>query len=62
MESWRKNASGVVKEVYTSPVVAPEAKGDTRKLASQEDPAYLIEQEDGSQVLKNESELMATPD
>lgn len=48
---------GKVRDVFTEPVERT-IKGSTiRRNASEDEPAYLIEQEDGDRVLKSHSEL-----
>ncbi len=55
---WGKStAEGKIKEKFEKPVTK-EIKGtEVKRNASKEEPAYLIEQENGSEVLKSESEL-----
>lgn len=48
---------GVVVERFTEPVTITIKGKDITRNASDEEPAYLIEQADGDQVLKSESEL-----
>ena len=48
---------GTVKEVYTEDVTKTIKGSEITRKASDDDPAYLIEQEDGDEVLKGESEL-----
>lgn len=50
-------ATGKVREVFREPV-EKEIKGSTvTRNASDDDPAYLIEQDDGDEVLKSHSEI-----
>ncbi len=50
-------ASGEVAEVYHSDI-SKQIDGETiKRKASQDDPAYLIKQEDGQRVLKSRSEV-----
>jgi hypothetical protein len=55
---WGKStAEGKIKEEFEKPVTK-EIKGtEVKRNASKEEPAYLIQQENGSEVLKSESEL-----
>lgn len=68
MEAYRKgtkvewnwgNGKGVGKiaEVFTEKVTRTINGSEITRKASAEDPAYLIEQEDGSRVLKGHGEL-----
>ncbi len=50
-------ATGQIKEVFKNKVVRTIKDTEVTRNASEEEPAYLIEQEDGSEVLKSESEL-----
>lgn len=49
--------SGEVREVYTSRVEKTIKGSEIVRNASEENPAYLIEQDDGDLVLKSHSEL-----
>ena len=50
---------GAVTQIYTSDVTK-EIKGtEVTRTASDDEPAYLIEQEDGDRVLKSASEIEA---
>ena len=49
--------TGEVKEKFTSDVTRTIKGNEVSRNASQDDPAYLVEQEDGDQVLKSGSEL-----
>ncbi len=50
-------AKGQIKESFKSRVSKTIQGTEVTRKASDEEPAYLIEQEDGAQVLKSESEL-----
>ena len=52
-------ASGTVKHVYTEKIEKTLKGTEVIRDADKENPAYLIEQEDGDQVLKSHSELKA---
>lgn len=55
---WGKGeAEGKIKEVYTEKVTIKIKGKEITRNASAEEPAYLVEQEDGDQALKSESEL-----
>ena len=58
--SWSgSTATGTVKEVFTDDVERT-IKGSTiKRNASKDEPAYLVEQEDGDEALKSGSELSA---
>ncbi len=49
--------TGKVVERFTDDVTKTIKGTEVKRKASQEDPAYLIEQSDGDQVLKSGSEL-----
>jgi len=50
-------AEGQIKEKFEKPV-EKKIKGSTvKRNASKEEPAYLIEQKNGNQILRSESEL-----
>lgn len=51
--------TGTVKDVYTERVEKTIGGSDITRNADENNPAYLIEQEDGDRVLKSESELSA---
>jgi hypothetical protein len=51
------HGTGKVKRKYTSDVSKTIKGSEVNRNASDGDPAYLIEQEDGDQVLKSGSEL-----
>lgn len=48
---------GKVIETFTNKVTRTIAGSKVTREASEDDPAYLIEQDDGDQVLKSRSEL-----
>lgn len=48
---------GKITEVFTVKVTRSISGTEVVRNATQDDPAYLIEQEDGDQVLKSNSEL-----
>ena len=50
-------ATGKVVERYTEKVTKTLKGSEITRDASDDEPAYLIEQEDGDQVLKSHSEL-----
>lgn len=50
-------ASGKVKESYTEKVTRTIKGTQITRNASKDEPAYLVEQDDGDQALKSESEL-----
>lgn len=52
--------TGEAKERFTSKVTRSIGGTDVTRNASEDEPAYLIEQEDGSEVLKSASELRTT--
>jgi len=52
-------ADGKVIEVYTSKITKTIKGNEVTRKASDDEPAYLIEQEDGDKVLKSHSELSA---
>lgn len=49
--------SGKIKKVYTQKITKTIKGSEITRNASEDDPAYLIEQEDGDEVLKGHSEL-----
>ncbi len=56
--SWGSGtATGTVAEAFTDKVTRTIKGSEITRDASAEDPAYLIEQEDGDRVLKSASEL-----
>lgn len=50
-------ATGQIKESYKEKVTKKFKGNEVTRNATEDDPAYLIEQEDGDQVLKSETEL-----
>ena len=58
--SWGNgSATGTVKQIYTDDVTKTIKGTDVKRNASDDDPAYLIEQDDGDRVLKSGSEIEA---
>ena len=56
--SWgRGTGTGKVVEVHTEKVTRTLGGSEITRNGSDDDPAYLIEQEDGTQVLKLRSEV-----
>ena len=56
--NWGKSeAEGKAEEKFTEPVTKKIKGTEVKRKASKEDPAWLIKQEDGSEVLKSEKEL-----
>ena len=58
--SWKwgqGSASGEVVEVFTKEVTRTIKGSEVTRKASKEEPAYLIKQDDGDQVLKSKSEV-----
>jgi len=51
------SATGNIREKFTSDVERTLKGSSVKREASENDPAYLIEQDDGSEVLKSHSEL-----
>ena len=51
------SATGEVVEVFTSDVTRTIKGSEVTRKASEEDPAYLIKQDDGDQGLKSKSEV-----
>ena len=51
--------TGTVKQVYTEKVTKTIKGNEVTREASEDEPAYLIEQEDGDRVLKSSSEVEA---
>ena len=49
--------SGTVRKRYTRKITRQLQGSEVTREASEDDPAYLIEQEDGDQVLKSHGEL-----
>lgn len=50
-------ASGTIKQIYKKRVTKTLQGSEIVRNADEDNPAYLIEQEDGAQVLKSDSEL-----
>jgi hypothetical protein len=50
-------ADGEVKEIYTEKVTKTIKGSEITRNASNDNPAYFIKQSDGSEVLKEESEV-----
>lgn len=58
--SWGEHiARGVVRKVFTHRIERTIKGATVARAADRENPAYLIEQEDGDAVLKSHSELHA---
>jgi hypothetical protein len=56
--NWGKGtAEGKIKEEFDKPVTKKIKGKEVKRIASEEEHAYLIEQENGAQVLKSESEI-----
>ncbi|MBA2761014.1 MAG: DUF2945 domain-containing protein [Segetibacter sp.] len=58
--SWKwvkSTAKGKIKEEFKKPVTKKIKGTEVKRNASEEEPSYLIEQQNGSEVLKSESEL-----
>ena len=53
-------ANGYVREVFREKVTRTIKGTDVTRKASDDEPAYLIEQNDGDEVLKSHSELRRT--
>ena len=51
------SATGNIRKKYTEDVELTLKGSSVKRKASNSDPAYLIEQDDGSEVLKSHSEL-----
>lgn len=51
------SATGNIREKFTSDVTRTIKGSSVKREASDSDPAYLIEQDDGSKVLKSHSEI-----
>ena len=55
---WRSgSATGKIRKKYTDHIVKTLQGSEVKRDASDNDPAYLIEQNDGSKVLKSHSEI-----
>lgn len=50
-------AEGTIEEKFTEPVSRTIKGSEIKRNASEDNPAYLIRQDDGDRVLKSESEL-----
>ena len=50
-------AKGKVEEVFTQEVTRTIKGNEVTRKASEDEPAYLIKQEDGDKVLKSHSEI-----
>ncbi len=56
--NWGKSeAEGKIKEVFDRPVKKKIKGTEVKRIASKEEPAFIIEQENGNEVLKSGSEL-----
>lgn len=56
--NWGKSkAGGKIKQEFDKPVVRTIKGTEVKRNASKEEPAFLVEQENGSVVLKSGSEL-----
>jgi len=58
--SWKwgnGRATGQVEEVFHEPVTKTIDGNEVKRTASENDPAYLIRQDDGQRVLKSASEV-----
>lgn len=56
--NWGKSeAEGKIKEVFETPVKKKIKGTEVKRMAGKDEPAYVIEQENGNEVLKSESEL-----
>jgi hypothetical protein len=58
--SWKwgsSTASGVVREIHRGKVTRQSKGSEITRNGSDDDPAYVIEQEDGTTVLKLRSEV-----
>ena len=56
--NWGKSeAEGKIKEKFEKPVTKKIKGTSVKRNASKDEPAYLIEQENGNKVLKSETEL-----
>ncbi len=53
------SAKGTVKQIYTEDVTKTIKGTEVTRNASEDQPAYLIEQDDGDRVLKSGSEIEA---
>ncbi|KNC82936.1 hypothetical protein SARC_04783 [Sphaeroforma arctica JP610] len=56
--SWGNGTgTGTIKEVHTEKVTKTIKGSEITRNGSEDDPAYFIEQDDGSEVLKGHSEV-----
>ncbi len=56
--SWGNGTgTGTVKQIYTDKITKTIKDTDVTRNATDDDPAYLIEQEDGDRVLKSITEI-----
>lgn len=56
--SWGNGTgTGTVKKKYTQKITKKIGGSEVTRDASEDEPAYLVEQEDGDEVLKSGSEL-----
>lgn len=56
--NWGKSeAEGKVKEKFTEPVKKQIKGTEVKRNASKDEPAYLLKQDNGNEVLKSETEL-----
>jgi len=53
----KSEAEGKIKEEFEKPVTKKIKGTDVKRNASKDEPAYLIKQDNGNEVLKSESEL-----
>ncbi len=56
---WAKGGSGKIVEQFTKSVTRTIKGVEVTRKASKDEPAYMIEQDDGGRVLKSASELKA---
>lgn len=56
--NWGKSqAEGTIKEKSEKTIIKKIKGTEVKRKASKEEPAYIIEQKDGTEVVKSESEL-----
>ena len=53
----RSEAEGKIEQEFTKPVTKNIKGSEIKRNASKDEPAYLIKQENGNQILRSESEL-----
>lgn len=53
----RSQAEGKIEKEFTKPVSKRLKGSEIKRNASKEEPAYLIRQENGNEILRSESEL-----